>query len=185
MLDHIDEELLGVLFAEATTESTDWRGVPFEVGEDIEVVPIQFLTIRYLVFFMSLVPEYGDVVYDQQFVEDWTGGFVPAEHHRLVKFIRADAKEQSGIYDSTIWKLPNPRQIFQFGRLLMEAFQVHAEQMPDIQQYFYKPENDSLARFYTRIFLRNRSACDNAGFTPILDLDAEKGGFYGYQRTTS
>lgn len=186
MLWYISEELLSVLFAEAPTEPAAWRGIPFEVGADVEVVPIQFLTTRYLVFFTNIVREFdGDVAFAQQMAATWAGGFIPAERHRLVKFLRADAADQNTIFDPTAWKLEDPRQIFQFGRLLISAILVHAEQLPAIQQYLFKPEDARLEKFYSRTFLRNRSTCAEAGFTPILEIDVDEGGFYGYQRTTN
>lgn len=186
MLWYISEELLSVLFAEAPTEPVAWRGIPYEVGADVEVVPIQFLTTRYLVFFTNIVREFdGDVAFAQQMASTWAGGFIPVERHRLVKFLRADAADQNTIFDPTAWKLEDPRQIFQFGRLLISAILAHAEQLPAIQQYLFKPEDARLEKFYSRTFLRNRSTCAEAGFTPILDIDVDEGGFYGYQRTTN
>ena len=186
MLWHINDELLRVLFADAPTEPAAWRGIPFGVGADVEVVPIQFLSTRYLVFFTSIVQEFGgDVAFAQQMAATWSGGFIPAEQHRLVKFLRADAVDQDTIFDPTAWKLENPRQIFQFGRLLISAILVHAEQLPAIRQYLFKPEDSRLEKFYSRTFLRNRSTCAEAGLAPILEIDGDEGGFYGYQRTTN
>lgn len=185
MLWYVNEELLGVLFAEAPTEPVAWRGIPFGLGDNVEVLPIQFLTTRYLVFFTNIVQEFdGDVEFAQEMAATWSGGFVPDEQHRLVKFLRADASDQDTIFDPTVWKLEEPRQIFQFGRLLISAILAHAEQLPAIRQYLFKPEDSRLEKFYSRTFLRNRSTCAEAGFTPILGIDVDEGGFYGYQRTT-
>lgn len=186
MLWHINDELLCTLFADAPTESAAWRGIPFSVGSDIEVVPIQFLKTRYLVFFTSIVQEFdGDVAFAQQMAATWSGGFIPDEQHRLVKFLRADAADQDTIFDPTVWKLEDPRQIFQFGRLLVSAILVHAEQLPAIRQYLFKPEDSRLEKFYSRTFLRNQSTCAEAGLAPILEIDVNEGGFYGYERTTN
>ena len=186
MLWHINDELLSVLFAEAPTEAVAWCGIPFGVGADVEVVPIQFLTTRYLVFFTSIEQEFdGDAEFAQQMAASWSGGFIPDKQHRLVKFLRADAADQDSIFDPTAWKLEDPRQIFQFGRLLISAILAHAEQLLAIRQYLFKPEDARLEKFYSRTFLRNRSACTEAGFAPILDIDVNEGGFYGYQRTTN
>lgn len=186
MLWHINEMLLSVLFAEAPTEPAAWLGIPFEVEANVEVVPIQFISTRYLVFFTNLLQELdGDVALAQEMAATWSGGFIPNEHHRLVKFLRADAVDQNTIFDPTAWKIENPRQIFQFGRLLIMTILVHAAQLPAIRQYLFKPENSRLEKFYSRTFLRNQATCAEAGFAPILDIDANEGGFYGYQRTTN
>ncbi len=113
MLWYINEALLDVLFADAPAKSAAWCGIPFAAGAELEVVPIQFLTTRYLVFFTDIVQEFdGDVAFAQQMAANWSGGFIPAKQHRLVKFLRADAADQDSIFDPTVWKLEEPRQIF-------------------------------------------------------------------------
>lgn len=76
----------------------------------------------------------SDVAFAQQMAATWSGGFIPAEQHRLVKFLRAEAAGQETIFDPTAWKLETPRQFFQFGRLLVSAILVHAEQLPAIRR---------------------------------------------------
>ncbi|MCE1181574.1 MAG: hypothetical protein LWW81_04600 [Rhodocyclales bacterium] len=186
MLWYINDELRRILFAEAPTESAAWLGIPFGLETDVEVVPIQFLTTRYLVFFTNIVQEFGgDLAFAEEMAASWSGGFIPDMQHRLVKFFRADADDQDSIFDPTRWKLENPRQIFQFGRLLISTILMHAEQLPTIRQYLFKPEDARLEKFYSRIFLSNRSTCADAGFAPILGINVDEGGFYGYQRTTN
>lgn len=183
MLWGMTEEQIATCFTGAPAFEAPWIGVPVEIAEEVEVLPVQFGFSRFLMFFANAVYEIGG---DQELLHSmaasWTGGFQPDEHNRLVKFIRADAKDPELVFDPDQWKLGNPRQIFQFGELLVRAVLFHAELHADVTQYFFKPENERLKGFYRRAFSSFQSACPSMKFAPILSIDVDEGGFYGYQR---
>lgn len=183
MLEHLTPNLVRVLFQEASTdEEVVWIGNVFSVGDGSEVIPFQFLTTRYLMFFVSLPSLFGDQDLADEMVENWADGLTVHPSHRLIKFFRTDAIDQPDtLFDPTVWRLAHPRQIFQFSDLISDVVLLHVSTLPAIKEYYFKPENEQLERFYVRIFKRN-PACSDAGFTPILELTGNESGFYGYTR---
>lgn len=182
LLWNVTEEQLEQLFQEAPDSEDAWIGVPAVIREGVEVVGIQFVRTRFLMFFEELNSIFdGDEELARESADAWAG-YHPEYPNRLVKFIRADVTDPETMFDPDSWRLPSPRQIFQFGRLLLDAVLVHAALLPDVKVYIYKPERPGLESFYNRIFNKNQEACRNAGFTPIVEIDVEEGGFYGYQR---
>ena len=104
----------------------------------------------------------------------WISGEVIAleEHMEVVAFQ----------FDHHLWPLRNPRQVFQFGRFLVDVAMQHWLTMPHITQYLYQPAYPALTRLYQRA-LKNHEGCRQAGFRPILNSDIESGGYYGCEKT--
>lgn len=162
-----------------------WIGLPYvlEPGA-LEIVPVQMEHQRFLMPFQSLDHLYQDDAVIADALEAWGGGAKPAQHHRLVKFYRADATaDQVGkgvLFNPEAWALSNPHQVFVFGQVLVNAVLLHAEVYPHIKQYGFKPETEGLEKFYRRAFRSSRAACTAAGFGPILALG--DGGYCGCER---
>ena len=164
----LSDEVVTDLFADAPapTAGSAWLNVPFEIGDNVEVIPFQFGTERYLMFFTNLIVEFGldaanvtDAEVLKQMAASWTGGFVPCVEHRLVKLVRAEAMDPGTAFDPSRWRLADARQIFQFGHMLVDAVVAHAEAMPNIRQYLYKPEATQLGMLYKRAGAQKQAAC--------------------------
>lgn len=181
MLQHITSENLALMFQEAPTgDSVVWIGRTLAVNDDLELIPFVFAGLRFVMFFQSLEND-ADTEFAEMMLANWADGFRPHDHHRLIKFIRADiGMMKEAMFSPSEWKLPKQSLIFQFGDVLHDVILAHSEDC-GTQQYFFKPETDALRKFYTRISGKFLSA--SHAFEPIpVEEFSGCGGFYGFQR---
>jgi hypothetical protein len=159
-------------------------GEPWIVEQDrVELVPFQFSGHRYLCWFADIVHEVGgDATELQMYADAWADGYVPHRQSRLIKFLRADVHTVDEMYDPSKWQLNNPRDIFSFGEFLVEAVWIHAQYFEGIKQYFFKPSNLSLLKFYERILSAWNGVISEHGFCRIHVIEGNDGGFIGYER---
>lgn len=184
VLNHMTPDALRDWFAQAPSGPCIWiSGEVIALEEHMEVVAFQFDRDRYLMFFSALEATLGtDRDLAEEVLQSWVGAFRPANDHRLVKFVRAEASDPKQMFDHHLWPLRNPRQVFQFGRFLVDVAMQHWLTMPHITQYLYQPAYPALTRLYQRA-LKNHEGCRQAGFRPILNSDIESGGYYGCEKT--
>lgn len=177
----IDEEIKAELFRDCGLEDEVWIGDVYREREDGEVIPFQFGTYKYLMFFRSLLFESGnDADLLTQNLEAWANGFRPSDASRLVKFCRAEAEEETFKPDS--WKLESPRQIFQFAETIGEVICLHSEICSEIEQFYYMPSSEQLDKLYQRIFKRLNSEVLHGSFVELKGIGDY---FYGYQKISS
>jgi hypothetical protein len=102
---------------------------------------------------------------------------------RTIKFSRSNASP-----DAPFRSVPLPRgaSIWKFQRLLTCSIVSYVQARPDIRQFYFIPENESLDRWYIRlcsVFCRPGGPFGSGvEALRIASPLPNEGGFYGYQR---
>ncbi len=172
----IDDTLRKALFS-AALDGEVWIGNLSGIGPDREIVPVRFAGLDFWFLFVSPHVETGnDAALLQLMMSNVDAEIPPDRASRLVKFWRADA--EVGIFKPDGWKLPRPRQIFQFAQVIRRVMSFYLDAIPEIQQFLYFPASPRLLRLYARVF-RALVAARQGG---LITLN-HAGACHAYQRT--
>lgn len=172
----IDNTLRQALFA-AASNSDIWIGNLSGLRRDTEVVPVRFAGLDFWFLFVSPHAETDhDPAVLELMMNNVDADLIPDKASRLVKFWRADA--EYGIFKPEGWKLPRPRQIFQFAQMIRRVMCFYLDAMPEIQQFFYFPASPRLQRLYARVFRALVAARPEGG---VITLN-HTGACHAYQR---
>jgi len=188
LLSQVKAEELAALFPQEEKIDEVWIGEIVRYADELEVIPMRFANLEFIVFFSSPMCQLGDEALINGFAE----GYPVAPNSRIVKFVRLDAlfeEEEEAIqalienrqpmdcnYFKPVWKLPDNRLIFQFLEALSDTMLSHASRFK-CEEYYYIPAHQKLESAYKRA--HQRSEQGNRIFCSIA-TDSEQ--FRGYKR---